>query len=68
MSLLFYIDFFIFIGKILEADKPVVCFCHHGMRSLKVANYLGGKGFTVYNLKGGIHVYSLEVDSTVPIY
>jgi predicted sulfurtransferase len=38
------------------------------MRSLKVANFLGSKGFTVFNLKGGIHVYSLEVDSSVPIY
>lgn len=65
---LLFINFISFIGKLLDADKPVICLCHHGMRSLKVANFLGGKGFTVYNLKGGIHVYSLEVDSSVPIY
>ena len=29
---------------------------------------LGGKGFTVYNLTGGIHVYSTNIDPSVPQY
>jgi rhodanese-related sulfurtransferase len=27
--------------RILRRDKPVVCFCHHGMRSMRVAEFLG---------------------------
>ena len=28
----------------------------------------GGKGFTVFNLTGGIHVYSTQIDPSVPQY
>lgn len=27
--------------KTLDSDLPSICVCHHGMRSLKVANFLG---------------------------
>ena len=30
--------------KQLDLDEDVICFCHHGMRSLDVANWLRGKG------------------------
>jgi rhodanese-related sulfurtransferase len=26
---------------VLDVTKPTICMCHHGMRSMKVANYLG---------------------------
>jgi rhodanese-related sulfurtransferase len=53
----------------LNEDQPVACLCHHGMRSLQVANYLVQNGFTqVVNLQGGIDAWSSEVDPSVPRY
>ena len=53
----------------LSAKQPIVCLCHHGMRSLQVAMFLERNGFeTVYNLAGGINAWSLDVDPTVPTY
>ena len=48
---------------------PIACLCHHGMRSLQVANYLSQNGFTqVVNLQGGIQAWSEQLDSGVPLY
>ena len=53
----------------LEEDAPVVCICHHGMRSLQVAAFLERNGFTqVSNLTGGVHAWALQVDSSMPTY
>jgi rhodanese-related sulfurtransferase len=51
------------------ADQPVACLCHHGMRSLQVANFLAQSGFTaVVNLQGGIDAWSRQRDAAVPLY
>jgi len=57
-------------GTLLDASKPTICFCHHGMRSLRVAQFLAVKaGFEeVYNVDGGIHQYSVQVDPSIPTY
>ena len=48
---------------------PIACLCHHGMRSLQVANYLTQSGFTeVVNLQGGIDAWSQQLDASVPLY
>ena len=53
----------------LDPNAPLVVMCHGGMRSLQVAQYLAGQGFTdVYNLSGGIDAWSQEVDPSVPRY
>ena len=53
----------------LPADHPVACLCHHGMRSLQVANYLAQNGFTqVVNLQGGIDAWTKQRDPSVPLY
>ncbi|MBT9491515.1 MAG: sulfurtransferase [Paucibacter sp.] len=53
----------------LDAMQPVVCYCHHGVRSLQVVAFLQRAGFDcVYNLAGGIDAWSLEADPTVPRY
>jgi rhodanese-related sulfurtransferase len=50
-------------------DQPIACLCHHGMRSLQVANYLAQSGFSeVVNLQGGIDAWSQQVDPSVPRY
>ena len=50
-------------------DHPIACLCHHGIRSLHVADYLVQNGFTqVVNLDGGIDAWSQQVDPSVPAY
>ncbi|MEC5385576.1 rhodanese-like domain-containing protein [Uliginosibacterium sp. H3] len=53
----------------LDAGRDIVCICHHGMRSQQVAMFLGTRGFDrIFNLSGGIHAWSEQVDPTVPTY
>lgn len=53
----------------LPTDRPIVCLCHHGMRSLQVAMFLERQGFSgIHNLAGGIDAWSRDVDPTVPTY
>ena len=53
----------------LDPDAPVVCICHHGARSMQVANFLKARGFKhVANVSGGINAWSSEVDPSVPRY
>lgn len=53
----------------LDRDRPVVCVCHHGMRSLQVAMYLSRLGFgDVRNLSGGIHAWATQVDPAMATY
>lgn len=53
----------------LPDDKPIVLYCHHGIRSLHCAMYLAEAGFDkLYNLKGGIDGWSQTVDPSVPRY
>lgn len=50
-------------------DHPIACLCHHGMRSLQVANYLAQSGFgEIVNLQGGIDAWSQQLDPSVPRY
>jgi rhodanese-related sulfurtransferase len=53
----------------LDSEDPVVCYCHHGMRSLDVTVWLRAQGVeNVRSLAGGIDRWSLEVDTKVPRY
>jgi rhodanese-related sulfurtransferase len=55
--------------KELDAKRPVVVYCHHGMRSYSVCEFLVRHGFAqVANLSGGIDAWSCQVDSNVPRY
>lgn len=49
--------------------KPYVIFCHHGMRSMKVALFLTQNGFSqIFNLTGGIEGWRQTVDPTLSAY
>jgi len=52
----------------LPRDREIVCQCHHGGRSARVAQFLESQGFKVANLDGGIDRWSREVDPTVSRY
>lgn len=54
----------------LDEDAEIVCICHHGARSMQVGAFLErqhdfGK---VYNLTGGVHAWSADVDPSMPKY
>ena len=55
----------------LPKDRDIVVYCRTGGRSEAVANALGRVGFDsarLFNLAGGIHAWSDQVDSVVPKY
>ena len=53
----------------LDPELSYSIYCHHGMRSMKVANVLLSKGFqSLFNLQGGIDAWSREIDDTVERY
>ncbi len=53
----------------LDKDKPLVCICHHGMRSMQVALFLAQHEFpNVINLTGGVDAWATQVDSSMPTY
>ena len=53
----------------LPRDAPLIVFCHHGMRSLHVVQYLEAKGFeNAFNLAGGIHAWAVDVDPEMKQY
>jgi rhodanese-related sulfurtransferase len=52
-----------------KKDELVVCYCHHGVRSLHAALVLGAAGFAdAVSLRGGIDAWSQLVDPGVPRY
>ena len=58
-------------GKLseLNAAQPIVCICHHGVRSRQVALFLERNGFNqISNLEGGVHAWAQQVDGTMPTY
>ena len=56
-------------GSESEPPQPIVCICHHGVRSAQVVAFLERQGIDpVYNLAGGIEAWSTEVDAGVPRY
>jgi rhodanese-related sulfurtransferase len=47
----------------------VICYCHHGMRSLDAAAWLRVQGIEkAKSLAGGIERWSIDVDPKVPRY
>ncbi len=53
----------------LDASQAVAVLCHSGGRSAQVANYLVQTGFDrVANIVGGIDMWSLDIDDSIPRY
>lgn len=53
----------------LDVEELVICYCHHGMRSLDVAMWLQKQGVeSARSLSGGIEKWSAEIDPKVPRY
>ena len=53
----------------LNKDSKIALYCHSGIRSMHVADFLLSKDFeSVANLQGGIDAWAQEVDTTVERY
>lgn len=53
----------------LPKDTPLAFLCHHGGRSAQAAAYFAQQGFThLYNVVGGIELWSVNVDPAIPRY
>lgn len=61
-------------GELQDLEKradeaPLIVFCHHGVRSLNVVNWLRQQGLeNCASMAGGIDAWSLNADSSVPRY
>ena len=53
----------------LNKDSKIALYCHSGIRSMNVANFLLSKDFkSVSNLQGGIDSWAQEIDTLVERY
>lgn len=53
----------------LDPQQPIACLCHHGGRSMQVAQFLQSRGFAhVANIAGGINAWSAELDPGIARY
>lgn len=53
----------------LQFNLPIIVYCHHGMRSMQVVNFLASRGYNhVLNLEGGIHAWAQSVDPSMATY
>jgi rhodanese-related sulfurtransferase len=53
-----------------KADQgPLMILCHHGVRSLNVVNWLRRQGIeNCFSVRGGLDLWSLEIDPKIPRY
>jgi len=53
----------------LPRDKPIIVYCHHGVRSLRAVQLLQQSGFAnVKSVYGGIDAWSEKIDPRIPRY
>ncbi len=52
----------------LNPEDEIVVFCHQGIRSAAVAEYLQRLGFKAVNLAGGLEAWARTVDQTMRRY
>jgi rhodanese-related sulfurtransferase len=53
----------------LDPQKEMVVVCHHGVRSMRVINFLASRGFNkLHNLQGGVNAWAREIDPAMHTY
>jgi rhodanese-related sulfurtransferase len=53
----------------LDPEEDIVVYCHHGVRSGRVQDFMKAQGFTnVKNLTGGIDAWATQVDPAMKRY
>lgn len=57
------------VTDLSEKDRPIVIYCHHGQRSLKVARFLDKEGIDeVFSMAGGIDYWARNINEDLPTY
>lgn len=58
------------IREALEAQSAssVIVHCHHGVRSLRATAILRAAGLDAHSMAGGIQLWSIDIDRSVPVY
>ena len=52
-----------------DIDQTIIVVCHAGVRSMHVAKYLEGLGYSnIVNLVGGMNSWATDVDTTMTVY
>jgi rhodanese-related sulfurtransferase len=55
--------------RLVDKDRPLVVYCHHGMRSQHACEWLSRAGYEhVYNLTGGIEAWAERVEPEMRRY
>ena len=55
--------------KLPDKSAQILVYCHHGMRSMRAAEYLSQTGYTnARSVAGGIDRWAREIDATTPTY
>lgn len=56
--------------RFIQAEEPVILYCHHGMRSLRAATWLRQQGLALHaqSMRGGIAAWANEVDPEMARY
>ena len=55
--------------RLIDKDKPIVVYSHHGLRSQYACDVLTGLGYDyVYNLTGGINAWAERIDPGLARY
>ncbi len=58
-----------YLNELKEDGTPLIVFCHHGVRSLSVVDWLRGHGVQdCQSMAGGIDRWSAMIDPAVPRY
>jgi rhodanese-related sulfurtransferase len=52
----------------IARDRPVVLYCHAGMRSMMVGEWLSQQGFDALSLAGGIDRWAVEIEPSMARY
>jgi rhodanese-related sulfurtransferase len=54
---------------VLPSDRIILVFCHHGVRSARVTQFLRANGLRqAVNVAGGIAAWSSVIDPAIPRY
>lgn len=62
-------DFVRFGAGLVELGKPVIVYCHHGIRSMQAVRWLRARGLeNAWSMTGGIDAWSDRIDLSVPKY
>jgi rhodanese-related sulfurtransferase len=57
------------LNELAGSAARIVVFCHHGVRSLSVAEWLRSRGIgNCQSMAGGIDLWSAQIDPDVPRY